>query len=402
MNNIIGQDRVDLNSLSQLVNHGAKNINIETSDGQKVSIKSVGVPKEQSKRGMDGQMQTRGMQDMLGQSGSPLGEALSGLAARLGLSGGAPQSGKGAGMLNELAGFIANNFGRNEMGADHLGGQGRTPALPEMLKMASSMNGGAPTTPEQAAPPPIPAGAGMSGKAMGLLGPQGMGGRGGGGAPSGLAGLLGPLMSAAGQGAPQPGMPQGGPTGAPQGGPAGMPQGMPPQLAALLKIPGRAEGGPVSAGQPYVVGEKGPEVVVPDQSGTVIPNGETSDPSAIDAQIDTLIDEVLQIVEERGIPLLGPDGNMSPEALNVFIEVLQGKVAARGDGLDPMAEQIGGGPTPEPGADPLMGGIMSGAGGSNGAPMLDGLNSGAPAPAITGATPSGPDDIQALLSALGG
>jgi len=29
-----------------------------------------------------------------------------------------------------------------------------------------------------------------------------------------------------------------------------------------------------------------------------------------------------------------------------------------------------------------MGGIMSGAGGSNGAPMLDGLNSGAPAPDI--------------------
>ncbi len=33
----------------------------------------------------------------------------------------------------------------------------------------------------------------------------------------------------------------------------------------------RADGGPVKPGQPYLVGEKGPEVIVPDQPGTVIP-----------------------------------------------------------------------------------------------------------------------------------
>lgn len=44
------------------------------------------------------------------------------------------------------------------------------------------------------------------------------------------------------------------------------------------KIPGignigaRQHGGPVMANQPYLVGEKGPEVVVPSQSGTVVPN----------------------------------------------------------------------------------------------------------------------------------
>lgn len=37
-------------------------------------------------------------------------------------------------------------------------------------------------------------------------------------------------------------------------------------------IPARASGGPVSAGQPYVVGERGPEVVVPRTNGVVIPN----------------------------------------------------------------------------------------------------------------------------------
>ncbi len=35
----------------------------------------------------------------------------------------------------------------------------------------------------------------------------------------------------------------------------------------------RAEGGPVSAGQPYIVGERGPEWFVPSRSGTVLPNG---------------------------------------------------------------------------------------------------------------------------------
>lgn len=34
----------------------------------------------------------------------------------------------------------------------------------------------------------------------------------------------------------------------------------------------RARGGPVSAGRPYVVGEEGPEVFVPQSSGTVVPN----------------------------------------------------------------------------------------------------------------------------------
>lgn len=43
-----------------------------------------------------------------------------------------------------------------------------------------------------------------------------------------------------------------------------------PQLAI---IPALAAGGPVTAGMPYLVGERGPELFVPSASGTVIPNG---------------------------------------------------------------------------------------------------------------------------------
>lgn len=45
-----------------------------------------------------------------------------------------------------------------------------------------------------------------------------------------------------------------------------------PKLPSL-NIPGRAVGGPVSSGSPYIVGERGPELFVPGNSGTIVPNG---------------------------------------------------------------------------------------------------------------------------------
>ena len=35
----------------------------------------------------------------------------------------------------------------------------------------------------------------------------------------------------------------------------------------------RARGGPVTAGRPYLVGERGPELMVPGRNGTIVPNG---------------------------------------------------------------------------------------------------------------------------------
>jgi hypothetical protein len=39
-----------------------------------------------------------------------------------------------------------------------------------------------------------------------------------------------------------------------------------------VPLVGKATGGPVAGGTPYVVGEKGPELFVPGASGTIIPN----------------------------------------------------------------------------------------------------------------------------------
>jgi hypothetical protein len=40
-----------------------------------------------------------------------------------------------------------------------------------------------------------------------------------------------------------------------------------------MALPGRASGGPVTAGMPYIVGEAGPELYIPGADGTILPNG---------------------------------------------------------------------------------------------------------------------------------
>lgn len=58
----------------------------------------------------------------------------------------------------------------------------------------------------------------------------------------------------------------------------------------IVKIPGMAKGGAVMQNKPYVVGERGPELFVPGQSGTIIPNGQmggtsvTYNINAVDSQ----------------------------------------------------------------------------------------------------------------------
>lgn len=60
-------------------------------------------------------------------------------------------------------------------------------------------------------------------------------------------------------------------------------------ISAVSSVPEfRAAGGPVSAGSPYIVGERGPELFVPSNSGGIVPNhsmgGVTVNINAVDAQ----------------------------------------------------------------------------------------------------------------------
>jgi phage-related minor tail protein len=58
-------------------------------------------------------------------------------------------------------------------------------------------------------------------------------------------------------------------------------------LSGLLGLPGRATGGPVSAGRPYLVGERGPELFVPSGFGRVEPRG--SAPGGRDVRVSISI-----------------------------------------------------------------------------------------------------------------
>jgi hypothetical protein len=50
---------------------------------------------------------------------------------------------------------------------------------------------------------------------------------------------------------------------------AGLINGLSGLVSSLFGSPGRATGGPVSAGRPYVVGERGPELFVPSSGGRI-------------------------------------------------------------------------------------------------------------------------------------
>lgn len=61
--------------------------------------------------------------------------------------------------------------------------------------------------------------------------------------------------------------------GADGGGAGGMAGGLNSLIGAIFGLPGRATGGPVAPGRPYVVGERGPEMFVPTSAGRIETGG---------------------------------------------------------------------------------------------------------------------------------
>lgn len=47
----------------------------------------------------------------------------------------------------------------------------------------------------------------------------------------------------------------------------------------------RADGGPVTGGEPYLVGERGPEMFIPNSSGTIVPNNALSQPRNVNVSV---------------------------------------------------------------------------------------------------------------------
>jgi hypothetical protein len=70
----------------------------------------------------------------------------------------------------------------------------------------------------------------------------------------------------------------------------------------FVPIPGKAVGGPVSAGSPYMVGEKGPELFVPGRSGTIVPNNKLGSSGSTNVVVN---------VDASGSNVQGNDGQAS-------------------------------------------------------------------------------------------
>jgi hypothetical protein len=133
---------------------------------------------------------------------------------------------------------------------------------------------------------------------------------------------------------PQEGMPQD----------PNQPQQIDPQSAAqgmnrgieTQQIEARAAGGPVNAGQPYLVGELGPEVIVPQNNGMVLPN-RNPDPAMRglqNGQPDYGYGNRYQSNQPKGVGYYGelqrPDGGHSTE---LSVDVGKGDIPAMVPGL---------------------------------------------------------------------
>lgn len=91
---------------------------------------------------------------------------------------------------------------------------------------------------------------------------------------------------------------------------AGFAQGF--GMESLITLPGRAAGGPVSAGSPYIVGERGPELFVPGRSGSIVPNDKLGSDNV----------NVVVNVDAKGTSVQGNDqqGNQLGRAISAAVQ----------------------------------------------------------------------------------
>jgi hypothetical protein len=108
---------------------------------------------------------------------------------------------------------------------------------------------------------------------------------------------------------------------------------MPEMLSEVqLSLPPRQTGGPVQAGSPYVVGERGPEVFVPRMPGLIVPN---------DRLERTLVPSSTVGAEPRGLVINGPlianvtvqneadEDRLAERISKVLGELVQGQISSR-------------------------------------------------------------------------
>jgi len=94
-------------------------------------------------------------------------------------------------------------------------------------------------------------------------------------------------------------------------------------------IPGLASGGPVTRGQPYVVGEEGPEIFMPKESGTIIPNDKLNQGMSSGADMMPMGDQVTVNFNINTVDASGFD-ELLVDRRNTIVGIINQALAKRG------------------------------------------------------------------------
>ena len=113
-------------------------------------------------------------------------------------------------------------------------------------------------------------------------------------------------------------------TGFQQGLQQGIDQGFQQGIQRALGVEPRAEGGPVTKGEPYLVGEKGPEIFEPNMSGNIVPNENISiipndiNPNSINQSVNSSnVRTVIQPIIQTQIQQVSQPVPMSSSSVEV-------------------------------------------------------------------------------------
>ena len=125
---------------------------------------------------------------------------------------------------------------------------------------------------------------------------------------------------------------------------------------ATPALPGRALGGPVQAGQSYIVGEQGPEVMTPQTSGQITPNAQTEAASAASKSSWNHFVPALGLGQAGMSPMLTPQAFAAKAASTPATASPSGAVPTANPALAPATDTTGHANTP---GNAVMSAIMS-------------------------------------------
>jgi Lambda phage tail tape-measure protein (Tape_meas_lam_C) len=104
-------------------------------------------------------------------------------------------------------------------------------------------------------------------------------------------------------------------------------------VSGIAGIPALAGGGPVSAGMPYLVGENGPELLVPRSSGFIVPNSGARRGGAMAASSASMASPVFVTVNNSSKAAVGVEQKSGPggqREIEILIEDVVAKSVSRG------------------------------------------------------------------------